>query len=83
MRAEAEESDVLERGAMMRVLPAAACRALRSVVEVSGERIVAMTVVFARRRRVRVRPKPIPAQLARDLWRNRGNRGETSICSCD
>jgi hypothetical protein len=35
-------------------------RELRSAVEVESERVVAMTVVFGRRRRERVRPRPIP-----------------------
>ncbi len=45
---------------MRSLLPGEMVRAWRSEVDVSMERIVAMTVVFGRRRRERVRPKPIP-----------------------
>lgn len=51
-------------GTMMSRLPEAAERARRSVVEVVWERIVAITVVFGRWRRVAVRPSPMPVLKA-------------------
>lgn len=62
--AEASVSDALERVAMMSLLFAAVGSALSSVVEVSDERTVVMTVMFGRRRTEAVSPKPIPDWIA-------------------
>jgi hypothetical protein len=48
------------KGIMTRWLLGAIGSAVRSEVEVVIVRVVAMTVVFARRRRAAVRPSPIP-----------------------
>ena len=57
-------SEVMARGAMMSLLVGEVCSASRSAMGVLVERIVAMIVVLGLRRRVRVRPKPIP-----EIWR--------------
>jgi hypothetical protein len=51
------------KGIMSSLLPSAMVRALRSSVAVVKERIVAMTVVWGRRRRDATRPRPIPKQV--------------------
>ena len=48
------------KGIIISLLPSATGMALRSSVEVFEERIVAMTVVWGRRRREVTRPSPIP-----------------------
>jgi hypothetical protein len=48
------------KGIISSLLPSATERAFRSSVEVFEERIVAMTVVWGRRRRAVTRPSPIP-----------------------
>ncbi len=47
-------------GLIRSLLPGKVARVLRSVVNVSIERMVAITVVLGRRRRDRVRPRPSP-----------------------
>jgi hypothetical protein len=54
-----EESESV-KGTIMSLLFSARVRDVRPAVEVDAERIVAMTAVFGRRRRVRVRPSPMP-----------------------
>lgn len=51
---------VVENGRMRSVLVPAFGRAVKAAVGVSVERIVAITEVLGRKRRVAVRPRPIP-----------------------
>jgi len=66
-RRDAEAAEGLERdsvkGTMTRRLLGPTGREVRSAVDVVDERTVAITVVFGRRRRAAVRPRPIPVYI--------------------
>lgn len=56
-------SEEVERWVMIRELPGALGRERRDIVDVEGERMVAITVVLRRVRRRVVRESPTPAVL--------------------
>lgn len=62
--AAASVSDLLERISMTSLLFTAVGSDLSSATEIPEWRTVPMTVVFGRRRRDAVSPKPIPDSLA-------------------
>ena len=65
-------SEEMDKGTMMRVLDFALGRAARDFVSVVDVRIVAITLVFGRRRREAVRASPIPVVSVKLARSNRG-----------